>query len=438
MKNTITLKSSKSKSLKGKLFIPGDKSISIRALLMSSICFGNSKISNLLESEDIKNTISALKDLGIKIIKKKDEFEIYGNGGVFKNPSRNLYLGNSGTGLRLLVGLLSTRNINATFTGDDSLSSRPMMRIIEPLEKMHALIKHNNGKLPITLSDNDSLSIPIKYSLKVGSAQIKSAILLASLNTNGTTIIEDKFSSRDHTEIMLSYLGADIIKKKNTIFLNSPTFLKPKDISVPGDFSSAAFIVVATLITKNSRVILKNIGLNPLRTGLLEVLKKMNAKIIIEKKKIINGEVVGDIIVSSSELISTKVESSIAPKLIDEFPILFVAACFAKGRSVFKGLQELKFKESDRLSTMAEALRNSGVNVKTTDNSMEINGANSQRGGCFISTKNDHRIAMSMLIFGLASDKDVLIDDPSMIKTSFPNFKNILNKINAKIENVQK
>ena len=437
-KNTFTLKSSKSKCLTGKLSVPADKSISIRALLISSICFGNTRISNLLESEDVKNTLNCLKKLGVKISKKGSQFEVFGQGGFFDNPRKELFLGNSGTGLRLLIGLLSTRNINANFTGDESLSSRPMMRIVEPLKKMNVLIKHNNGYLPINLENNNDSYIPINYSLEIGSAQVKSAILLASLNLSGTTILKEKFPSRDHTEILLKYLGANIKKEKNLITLKSPNFLKPKDIFVPGDFSSAAFLIVAALITKESRIILEKVGLNFFRTGLLEVLKKMNARIHILNKKIINGEVVGDIIAESSSLVSTEVGSNLAPRLIDEFPILFVAASYASGKSTFKGLEELKFKESDRLKTMADALKDAGVELGLKRDSLEVMGNKTQQGGNYVITKNDHRIAMSMLTFGLAAEKSITIDDSSMIKTSFPKFKEILNSLNARISNVSK
>ena len=437
-KNTFTLKSLKSKCLVGKLSVPADKSISIRALLISSICFGNTKISNLLESEDVKNTLNCLKKLGIKISKKGNQFEIFGQGGFFDHPKEDLFLGNSGTGLRLLVGLLSSRNISANFTGDESLSSRPMMRIIEPLIKMNALVKHNNGCLPIKIENNNDSSLPITYSLKIGSAQVKSAILLAGLNLRGTTIIKEKIPSRDHTEILLNYLGANISKEKNVITLKSPNFLKPKDIFIPGDFSSAAFLIVAALITKGSKIILKNVGLNFYRTGLLDVLKKMNAKINILNKDIINGELIGDIIVESSSLISTDVDSSLAPRLIDEFPILFVAASYASGKSIFRGLEELKFKESDRLKTMADALKNAGVEIHLKKNSLEVMGNKKQKGGSYVVTKNDHRIAMSMLTFGLAAEKSITIDDSSMIKTSFPKFRETMNSLNATISNVSK
>ncbi len=439
MKKPFTLKSTKSKSLNGIICVPSDKSISIRALIISSLCLGNSKIFNLLESDDVKNTMKSLRKLGVKIQKKKEIYEVYGNGGVFEQPSNSLYLGNSGTGVRLLTGLLSSRNINVTLTGDKSLSLRPMQRIIEPLELMNLTIKSNRGCLPLILKKNKKkVSIPITYNLKIGSAQIKSAILLASTNIKGTTEIIEKFPSRDHTEIMLKFFGADIVKKKKTITINSPTFLEPKILKVPGDFSSAAFLIVATLITKNSNLCIKGVGLNYYRTGLVDILKKMKAKISIKNISRISGESIGDIYVSSSKLKSVSVSRTIIPRLIDELPILFVAASFADGISKFEGLEELKFKESDRLNSMTIALQNSGVIIKQKKNSLMITGKKLQPGGSIIKTFNDHRIAMSMLIFGLASEKKIIIDEEKMIKTSFPNFKEILNSIGAKIEFISK
>jgi len=438
MKKTITLKSTKCKSLNGIISVPTDKSISHRALILSSLCLGNTKIFGLLESDDVKNTLINLKKLGIVIKKRNEFYEVYGNGGLFSNPSQNLDFGNSGTGVRLMIGLLSTRNICANLVGDPSLSSRPMMRVIKPLKKMNALFSHNNGFLPIKILDNSNTSIPIEYNLEIGSAQVKSAILLASLNVKGTTRIKEKNPSRNHTEIMLEHLGANVEKKKNVISLNAPSFLKPKDIQIPGDFSSAAFIIVATLLTKNSYVKIKNVGLNFFRTGLIDVLKKMNAKINIKNIKLVNGEMVGDIEAANSELISTKVEKKITTRLIDEFPILFVAASFANGLSQFSGLSELKLKESDRLKTMAKALEDAGVEISIGKDSMKINGKMSQKGGNLVKTNNDHRIAMSMLIFGLVSTNPIVVDDIRMIKTSFPNFKGILEKIGARIDFVSK
>ena len=315
-----------------------------------------------------------------------------------------------------------------------------MMRIVEPLKKMNVSLTHNNGYLPIQIKKNDDFFLPLKYSLEIGSAQVKSAIFLAALNLSGTTTVKMKnFQVVIIQKFFLNILGLKILKiKKNIITLKSPNFLKPKNIFVPGDFSSAAFLIVAALITKESKIIIKNVGLNFFRIGLLEVLKKMNAKIDVSKKKLINGELVGNITVESSNLVSTKVDSEIVPRLIDEFPILFVAASFASGKSTFKGLEELKFKESDRLKTMADALKNAGVELNLKKDSLEVIGNKTQEGGNYVITKSDHRIAMSMLIFGLAAEKNITIDDSSMIKTSFPKFKETMNIINASIRNVSK
>ncbi len=438
MKKPFTLKSRKSKSLNGIIFVPSDKSISIRALIISSLCLGNSRIFNLLESEDVKHTLESLRDLGVKILKKKNFYEVYGEGGVYKKPKKRLYLGNSGTGVRLITGLLASRGLNITLVGDDSLSSRPMKRIIEPLELMNLTVQSKKGCLPLKIVNNNKIPIPLEYNLKIGSAQIKSAILLASMNIKGTTTILEEFPSRDHTEIMLKFFGADINKKGKKIILSSPNFLKPKDLIIPGDFSSAAFLIVATLITKNSKLKIQEVGLNFYRTGLLDVLKKMKAKIFITNKKIINGELVGDIEVLSSKLISTSVSKKIIPRLIDELPILFVAASFAVGKSKFSGLEELKFKESDRLKSMALALKDAGVSINQKTNSLQISGNNKHPGGNIVKTFSDHRIAMSMLVFGLASENEIFIDDKKMIGTSFPNFKEVFNSIGADIVNVSK
>lgn len=438
MKKTFTLKSTKCKCLKGIIHVPPDKSISIRALLVSSICFGNSKIKNLLISDDVINTLESLKKLGIKVKKKNNFIEVYGNGGYFKNPKSSLDLGNSGTGVRLLCGLLCNRGVKARLVGDKSLSSRSMMRIVDPLSKMNAVLKHKNGFLPLEIQNNHDTSIPIKYNLKFGSAQIKSAILLAGLNLKGTTTVKENIPSRDHTEIMLKHFGANISKKKNIIKLQSPNLLKGNDVVIPGDFSSAAFIIVATLITKNSNSTIKDVGLNFFRTGLIDVLKKMQANITLKNKRYQNGELVGDIVVKSSNLFSITVNKTISPRLIDEYPILFVAASFAQGKSKFYGLDELKLKESDRLKSMSQALKDAGVEILEKNNSLEILGKKQNKGGNQVQTNLDHRIAMSMLVFGMASKEPVKIDDMKMIKTSFPNFKKIFNNLGAKIELVQK
>ncbi|MEE2694838.1 MAG: 3-phosphoshikimate 1-carboxyvinyltransferase [Pseudomonadota bacterium] len=438
MKKPFTLKSSKSKPLSGDLSVPSDKSISIRSLIISSLCIGNTKIFGLLESDDVINTLEVLRKLKIKVEKNKEFYEIHGQGGLYSDPQDNLNFGNSGTGIRLMAGLLSTSQINATLTGDRSLASRPMSRVIDPLKKMNVSISHDNGFLPIKILNKRKMHVPINHTLKIGSAQVKSSILLAAFNIKGTTKVLEKIPSRNHTEIMLKYLGANLKTKKNTITLTSPNFLKPKNLRIPGDFSSAAFIIVAVLLSKDSHAKIRNVGLNFYRTGLVDVLKRMNAKINISNRKKFNGELVGDIKIESSNLIATTVRKELSPRLIDEYPILFVAAAYANGTSKFYGLSELKIKESNRLKTMAKALSDAGVKLKLGENSIEISGNNSQVGGNYVQTDSDHRIAMSMLIFGLISEKPIIIDEMAMIKTSFPNFKETFQQLGAKIEEFYK
>ena len=437
MKKIITLKSFKSKSLNGIINVPGDKSISQRALMFGSLCYGSVKIYGLLQSTDVLNTLKSLKLLGIKIVLNKDFCEVFGTGGVFSKPTKPLNFGNSGTGVRLMMGMLSTKIDGISFTGDSSLRKRPMLRIIEPLQKFGANFSHNNGLLPILIQRSNFLS-PAEIDINIGSAQIKSAVILASLSLKGTTVINELYPSRNHTEILLNHFGAEIkIKKKkntNTIFVNGPVILNNKDIVIPGDFSSAAFIIVSCLICKNSDITIKSVGINFFRIGLLEVIKKMNGNITILKEWDENGEKFADIRVKSSKLIGCKVTSEISTRLIDEYPILFVAASFAEGSTTFTNLGELKFKESNRLSSMAEALRISGVKLEEKKDSIKIYGNESQKGGCKIKTYDDHRIAMSMLIFGLFSDEPIEVDEIKMIETSFPSFHNLMKKIGAKID----
>ena len=441
MRKINTLKSYKSKSLFGIINIPGDKSISQRAVIFASLCHGLTKIFGLLKSKDVLSTVNAIKDLGVKVKFKSDICEISGTGGTFKKPKKPLDLGNSGTGVRLLIGMLSSKNIETTFEGDKSLSKRPMLRVIKPLEKFGAKFESNKGKLPLKILKSDYLT-PCIVDEKIGSAQVKSALILSALNVNGTTIINEVVPSRDHTENLLKYLGADIkIRKKKLekkIIVNGPQTLSRKKIKICGDFSSASFLIVAAMVCKNSKIVLKNVGINYFRIGLLEVLKKMNGKFKILKKWTENGEKVADLEIKSSNLKGIKVSGDISTRLIDEYPILFVAASFAKGTTEFINLKELRYKESDRLSAMSEALEKSGVKLKQEKDSIKIFGSKKQNGGVKIKTYNDHRVAMSMLVFGLASDEPIKVDDISMIKTSFPNFAELLKKIGAKVKYVQK
>ena len=426
------------KPLKGTIILPGDKSISHRSIIISSIAMGKTKIVNLLESEDVHRTINALKKLGVKIYKKNNHTVVYGKGlNSLKKSKQKIFLGNSGTSARLLIGLLSNQNFNSLITGDQSLSKRPMKRIIDPINAMGGNIVSKKNLLPIAIKANKKMK-PIKYRLKIPSAQIKSGILLASLNIKGNTIIIEPSLTRDHTEIMLKYFGANIkirkINKNNIISIRGKKELKSSNIIIPGDFSSAAFFIVAALITKGSDITLKNININPTRTGMLKILLKMKANIKIKNRKVINGEKVGDIKVKYSILKGCKVSSKLAPIMIDEYPILSIAASNALGQSKFFGLKELKVKESNRLASIKNNLKKFNILTKVeNDNLIIIPSKSKKKKPILIDSKKDHRIAMSFAIMGLVSSTKVIISDSKYINTSFPNFIKLLNKIGGKI-----
>ncbi len=420
----------------GTIQLPGDKSISHRSLIIGSQATGIVKISNLLESGDIFSTIQCLKKFGIKIIKKKKDYFVYGQvvGGLEKFNG-TLNCGNSGTTARLLLGLLSTYPYTIKFIGDKSLSKRPMGRVIDVLKNFGASVKPSNkNNFPLTFQGS-FVGLQTDYKLKVASAQIKSAFLLAALNTPGISSIEENFDTRDHTEIMLKYLGAKIqVKKKSQkkiIFLEGKMPLDAKDIYVPGDISSASFMIVLALISKNSKILIKNVLLNPTRTGILDALKKMKAQIQIKNKRLCSGEIVGDLFVKSSKLRSVTIQGEMAPRLIDEYPILFIAALFAKGTSKFYGIEELRFKESDRIETMKEGLSKVGINIKSTKSSVEIKGNKNFNvlNNTVIDAKGDHRIAMSFKILSEAINKKFKIKDFQYVQTSFPTFTKIIKNL---------
>jgi len=420
----------------GTIQLPGDKSISHRSLIIGSQATGIVKISNLLESGDIFSTIQCLKKFGIKIIKKKKNYFVYGKvvGGLEKFNG-TLNCGNSGTTARLLLGLLSTYPYTIKFIGDKSLSKRPMGRVIDVLKHFGASVKPSNkNNFPLTFRGS-FVGLQTDYKLKVASAQIKSAFLLAALNTPGISSIEENFDTRDHTEIMLKYLGAKIqVKKKSQkkiIFLEGKMPLDAKDIYIPGDISSASFMIVLALISKNSKILVKNVLLNPTRTGILDALKKMKAQIQIKNKRLCSGEIIGDLFVRSSKLRSVTIQGEMAPRLIDEYPILFIAALFAKGTSKFYGIEELRFKESDRIETMKEGLSKVGINIKSTKSSVEIKGNKNFNvlNNSVIDAKGDHRIAMSFKILSEAINKKFRIKDFQYVQTSFPTFIKILKNL---------
>ena len=420
----------------GTINIPGDKSISHRALIIGSQATGIVKVTNLLESADVFSTMNALRKFGVDIIKRGKDYYIYGLvvGGL-KEYNGTINCSNSGTTARLLMGLLSTYPITINFTGDKSLSKRPMGRVINLLREFGAnALPENKNTMPFKFLGS-YVGLQNDQKLNVPSAQLKSAWCLAALNTKGISTLEERFETRDHTEIMLKYLNANIkvkkSKNKKIISIFGKTPIDAKDISVPGDISSAAFMIILALISKNSKVVIKNVLLNPTRTGILDVLKKMKAKIKIKNKKTICGELVGDIEAKSSNLKAAVVPEKMAPRLIDEYPILFIAACFAKGTSQFKGIEELRVKESDRIQSMELGLKPLGVKISSTKNSVKINGTNSFKLNkkIKIDAKGDHRIAMSFYILSQVLNKPFKIKDFNYVKTSFPSFTKTINKL---------
>ncbi len=420
----------------GTINIPGDKSISHRALIIGSQATGIVKVSNLLESADVFSTMNALRKFGVHIIKRGKDYHVYGLvvGGL-REYNGTINCGNSGTTARLMMGLLSTYPITINFIGDKSLSKRPMARVINLLREFGAnALPENKNTMPFKFLGS-YIGLQNDQKLNVPSAQLKSAWCLAALNTKGISTLEERFETRDHTEIMLKYLNANIkvkkSKNKKIISIFGKTPIDAKDISVPGDISSAAFMIILALISKNSTVTIKNVLLNPTRTGILDVLKKMKAKIKIKNKKTICGEVVGDIEAKSSNLKATLVPEKIAPRLIDEYPILFIAACFAKGTSNFKGIEELRVKESDRIKSMEDGLKPLGVKISSTKSSVKITGTNTFKLNkkIKIDAKGDHRIAMSFYVLSQVLNKSFKIKDFNYVKTSFPSFTKTINQL---------
>lgn len=432
--------SSKSSDLNGEITIPGDKSISHRCVILSSLAIGESKINGLLNSSDVNCTINAMKSFGASIdMSSNDECTVNGIGiGSLKQPDNPIDFGNSGTAVRLILGLVSTYPIETHFTGDESLTQRPMRRVTDPLTDFGANFELRNKEfLPIVVK-GANLPIPITYEMEVASAQVKSAILLAGLNAPGITTVVEKEKTRDHTETLLKYYGYEISQEernnKNFISLEGQKYLSPVNIKVPGDPSSAAYPVVAGLICKNSNIKIKNVLLNPTRDGLYRCLDEMGAKITYSNKKNEAGEITYDLEVKSSSLKPIDVPAERAPSMIDDYPILAVAASLTNGISIFRGLSELKVKESDRLLGIYNFLSKNGIDVKIDSNNLIINGSSGgPKGGGLVETNLDHRIAMSSIILGMVSDESIRIDDIETIKTSFPNFIELMKKLGARI-----
>ncbi|HUD92777.1 3-phosphoshikimate 1-carboxyvinyltransferase [Sphingobium sp.] len=427
-------------ALSGSATVPGDKSISHRSLMLSALAVGESRVEGLLEGEDVLATAAAMRAMGATI--ERDEDGIWhingvGVGGLLQ-PQTALDMGNSGTSTRLLMGLLASHDLTATFIGDASLSKRPMARVTEPLSRMGASFTTSPGeRLPLTMK-GACPAVPLDYHLPVASAQVKSAILLAGLNTPGITRVVESIPTRDHSERMLKGFGADLnveVEGDGTriITLVGEAELKPQQIVVPGDPSSAAFPMVAALLVSGSKVTITNVGLNTTRAGLIDLLREMGGSIEVVNAREVGGEPVGDLIVTASALRGVEPDPARAPSMIDEYPVAFIAAALAEGRSVFRGLEELRVKESDRIATMAEGLRAIGVRVEELEDGIIINGSGGAplAGGGPIATKLDHRIAMSFAIAGLVSKDGVTIDDMRPVATSFPTFLPLLQSLGA-------
>ena len=424
----------------GSLNIKGDKSISHRSLILSSLAIGKAKISNLLESEDIFSTIKVLRSLGINIEKKSSQWIVIGNGtNGYMQPEQTLDCGNSGTTARLMMGAVCSNPIFCTFTGDKSLNKRPMTRVTDFLEKAGAEVTlTNKNYFPLTVNGSDEI-LPLIYNITKPSAQVKSVLILAALNTMGKTTIIEKRKTRDHTEILLKYLDVKfqtklINKRANKYIFEGPYEIKSKNIYVAGDPSSAAFFIVAALITPNSKITLRNVCLNKTRIEYINVLKKMGARIKIKKEKNKAGEVTGSVKVEYSNLKGVAIPGKLSPYLIDEYPILSIAASVAKGVTRMNGLSELKYKESDRIKSIFENLKKLKINCKVVNDNIIIKGSNKRPNGkVTIKTQHDHRIYAAFKTFELICNHKLKFDDQDCINISYPEFHKHLDSL--KIEN---
>jgi len=420
--------------------VPGDKSISHRALILGALAVGRTRIEGLLEGDDVLRTAAAVRALGASAERGRDgAWTVDGVGvGGFAEPGDVLDFGNSGTGIRLMLGALASTPLTAVFTGDASLRRRPMGRVARPLERMGARILARDGdRLPLTLV-GASDPLPISYTLPVPSAQVKSAVLLAGLNAPGETRVIEPLATRDHTERMLRHFGATVLTTSSNggreIRLTGEVELKANDLVVPGDPSSAAFPIAAALIVPGSEIEIAGVSMNELRTGLLITLGEMGARIERVNARLAGGEEVADLVVRASALKGVEVPAERAPSMIDEYPVLAVAAAFAEGRTVMRGLGELRVKESDRLAAVAEGLAACGVAVEIEGDTLTVEGLGGRpRGNATIAARLDHRIAMAFLVMGLAAERPVSIDDAETINTSFPGFVRLMNGLGATI-----
>ena len=432
--------SRRSGPLSGQATVPGDKSISHRSLILGALAVGETRITGLLEGEDVLDTAKAMRAFGAEVTQHgPGDWSVHGVGvGGFRSPEGVIDCGNSGTGVRLIMGAMATTDITATFTGDASLSRRPMARVTVPLAQLGAQITAREGdRLPITIQGAAD-PVPLTYRTPVASAQIKSAILLAGLNVPGDTVVIESEPTRDHSERMLAGFGAEITSETtedaHKITLKGRPELRAQPVAVPRDPSSAAFPVAASLIVPGSEIRVPGVSRNPTRDGLYVTLLEMGADITFENTREEGGEPVADLVVRHGPLKGVSVPAERAASMIDEFPILSVIASFAEGTTVMNGVAELRVKESDRIDAMARGLEANGVRVEETQDSMTVHGASTVKGGGTAVTHLDHRIAMSFMVLGLATENPVQIDDGNPITTSFPDFVPLMTRLGAKID----
>lgn len=425
---------SQAQSLKGTIKVPGDKSISHRSIMLGSIADGVTHVKGFLEGEDALSTLKAFQAMGVKIERKGSNVTIHGVGmHGLKAPTEPLDLGNSGTSMRLMSGLLSAQNFDCELRGDESLSKRPMGRVIEPLKAMGVSIESQDGMPPLLIKGGNKLNA-IDYKLPVASAQIKSCLLLAGLYADGTTSVTEGGITRDHTERMLRGFGYDVTSDNGRISLTGGGSLTACDIEVPSDISSSAFFMVAGCIAKNSDLTLEAVNINPTRTGVIDILKLMNANITLSNQRISGGELVADIRVKSSNLKGINIPKELVPLAIDEFPSLFIAASCAQGETVLTGARELRVKESDRIQVMADGLDILGIENEVLEDGIRIQGGEFSKPNSVIQSHHDHRISMSFAIASLRCQHEIQIEGVDNVQTSFPNFVELCTQIGMNIK----
>ena len=422
----MNLTVSKIDSLNGEVIIPADKSISHRSAMLASLTSGIVEVTNFSVGADCISTLNIIKELGCDVQFISDQHVKIDSSQAYKKDRYKLDCGNSGTTMRLFSGILASREIESTLYGDESLSKRPMKRVIIPLELMGAKFKHNDYKAPLIIKGNELF--PIDYKTPIASAQIKSCILLAGLNTYGETKVTEQYVSRDHTERMLKYLEANIATENNVVKIKKSE-LVPKNINVCGDISSAAFFLVAGAIVPNSNITLRNIGLNPTRTGIIDVMQQMGADIKILDKKLVCNEEVGDISIKTSELKGITIEGSIIPRLIDELPVIAVLASQASGETIVKDAQDLRNKESDRIKCLVNELNKLGINIQETPDGFIIQGKTKIKGDAIVECYHDHRLAMSLYVAGLVAEKPIQINEFQWVDISFPEFLKLMHNL---------